>query len=150
MRSIKFNTEQEALTVCQRVFNAANTDGKFAQGTTAYAIPEKVEYFEVPILEGFENYFTNEELSGAEMFAEEKQARPVIDEFKQKLKDEGLTITQIDTLILTTLLPVVVGLLCGAIRVARNRANGINTTTLFTAARKTWLLNRLDAEIAKL
>jgi hypothetical protein len=150
MRFIKFNTLEEAQAVADRIFTDANADGRFAQGTTAYAIPEHVEYFTIPILEGFDEYFTNEELSGAEAFKEEKVARPIIDDLKQALKNSGLTVAQIDTLMLTTLLPVSVGLLVGAIRVARNRANAINTTTLYTAARKSWLLARMDEEIAKL
>jgi hypothetical protein len=150
MRSIKFSTLEEAQAVADRIFTDANADGRFAQGTMAYAIPEHEEYFTVPILEGFDEYFTNEELSGEEAFKEEKVARPIIDDLKQALKNSGLTVAQIDTLMLTTLLPVSVGLLVGAIRVARNRANAINTTTLYTAARKTWLLARMDEEIAKL
>jgi hypothetical protein len=150
MRYIKFSTLSEAQAVADRIFTDANADGRFAPGTTAYAIPEKEEYFTVPILEGFDEYFTNEELSGAEAFKEEKVARPIIDDLKQALKNSGLTVAQIDTLMLTTLLPVSVGLLVGAIRVARNRANSINTTALYTAQRKAWLLARMDEEIAKL
>lgn len=149
MRYIRVNTENEALVICQRVFNAANADGKFAPGTTAYAIPEKIEYYTVPILEGFDSYFTNSELSGAEMFAEEKQGRLVYDDLKLQLKQQNLTTTQMLTLS-DYIINVIVYMLAGDLRVARLKANNLALTALYTQARKTYLLNQLDAAILKL
>jgi len=149
MRYIKFNTSQEAQDVCERVFNAASLDGKFVSGTTAYAIPENVEYFTVPVLDGFDSYFTQGELNGIEQFKEEKQGRLVIDDLLAAMKSQGLTAANMDTL-LTTLQGVVVMLLAGHLRAARSRANTVATTAIYTAARKTWLLARIDTEIALL
>ena len=146
MQFIKFNTIEEAQAVVDRVFTNANADGKFPQGTTAYAIPEHEEYFTVPVLDGFDSYFTNQELSGVEAFKEEKQGRLVIDDTLAKLKTEGLTVANMDT-ILVLLQAVVIMCLAGHLRAAKVRANAINTTALYTAARKTWLLNRLQTEI---
>jgi len=149
MRFIKFNTQAEAQVVCDRVFTSANNDGKFVPGTTAYAIPDHEEYFTVPVLDGFDSYFTQSELNGIEQFKEEKQGRLVIDDLLYQMKLQGLTAANMDTL-LTTLQGVVVMLLAGHLRAARSRANTINTTTLYTSARKTWLLARIDTEIALL
>jgi hypothetical protein len=68
MRSIKFNTLEEAQAVADRIFTDANADGRFAQGTTAYAIPvqnEETGFWEIPILEGYEDLFTPEEIENA-------------------------------------------------------------------------------------
>lgn len=149
MRYIKTQTQAEAQAIQDRVFAAANLDGKFATGTTAYAIPANESYFTLPILEGFEPYFTAIELSGAEQFAEHSTSRTVIDDLLLRLKASALTMTEMDTL-LTKIEGVLIFLLSGHLRVARFRANALATDVLYTAARKTWLLNRLDAEIAKL
>ncbi len=45
---------------------------------------------------------------------------------------------------------VITYLIAGDLRVARLKANNLNTTTLYTAARKNWLLARIDTEIALL
>jgi len=131
MRFIKFNTELEAQAVSQRVFNAANADGKFAPGTTAYATPEHEEYFTIPVLDGFDSYFTNQELSGVEAFKEEKQGRLVIDDTLAKLKTEGLTVANMDT-ILVLLQAVVIMCLAGHLRAAKVRANAINNYLIHT------------------
>jgi len=149
MRSIKFNTLSEAQAVADRVFIDANADGKFAQGTTAYAIPEHEEYFVIPVLEGFDSYFTNQELSGIEAFAEWKQGKLVYDDLKYQLKQQGLTTAQMLTLS-EYLLNVIVFLNAGDLHVARLKANNLNTTTLYTSARKTYLVNRIQTEIDKL
>ena len=149
MQHIKTQTQAEAQVIANRVFNAAKADGKFAAGTTAYAIPENVSYFTIPILEGFESYFTAIELSGAEQFAEYSTSRNIIDDLLLQLKNQSVTTTQMDTL-LTKLQGVLIFLLSGHIRVARFRANALTTDTLYTSARKTWLLNRMDLEIVKL
>lgn len=149
MRYIKFNTQAEAQAVCERVFTAANADGKFAQGTTAYATPEQEEYFTVPVLDGFDTYFTNQELSGIEAFKEEKQGRLVYDDLKYQLKQQSLTTVQMLTLS-DYIINVIVYMLAGDLRTARLKASNLTTTALYTAARKTYLLAQLDAAIAKL
>lgn len=149
MRYIKFNSSQEAQDVCNRVFNAASLDGKFAQGTTAYAIPENIEYFTVPVLEGFDSYFTQAELNGIEQFKEEKQGRLVVDDLLQQLKNANLSTADTATL-LNYVLAVVVLCLAGSLRAAMVLANNLATTALYTAARKTWLVNRIQTEIDKL
>jgi len=148
MRYIKFKTQAEAQLVCDRVFISANSDNKFAQGTTAYAIPENVEYFTVPVLDGFDSYFTQAELNGIEQFKEEKQGRLVVDDLLQLFKD-NLTVNDTAT-ILNYLLSVVVICLAGNLRAAKVIANNLATTAVYTAARKTWLVNRIQTEIDKL
>jgi len=149
MRTIKFNTQEEAQAICERVFADANNDGKFAQGTTAYAIPEHEEYFTVPVLDGFDNYFTQGELNGIEQFKEEKQGRLVYDDLRYQLKQQALTTAQMLTLG-DYIINVITYLIAGDLRVARLKANNLNTTTLYTSARKNWLLARIDTEIALL
>lgn len=149
MRYIKFNTLQEAQAVCSRVFTNANADGKFAPGTTAYAIPEQEEYFTVPVLDGFDSYFTATELGGIEQFKEEKQGRLVYDSLRAELKLQALTTAQMLTLS-DYIINVIVYLLAGDLRVAKLRASNLNTSALYTSARKTWLLNRIQIEIDKL
>ncbi len=150
MRYIKFNTIEEAQAVADRVFAAAYADGKFVIGTTAYAIPEQEEYFTIPVLEGFDQYFTNQELSGADAFKEEKQGRLVIDDMIYQLRNvQALTVAQRVTL-LTYLRDVQIQLIVGELRVAREIANGLATTALYTNARKTWVVARIDTEIALL
>ncbi len=149
MRYIKFTTSQEAQSVCDRVFNDANNDGLFAPGTTGYAIPEKEEYFTVPVLDGFDSYFTQAELNGLEQFKEEKQGRLVVDDLLQQLKTANLSSADTATL-LNYVLAVVVLCLAGSLRAARVLANNLATTALYTNARKTWLVNRIQTEIDKL
>lgn len=149
MRFIKTNTLEEANAICQRVFLAAALEGKFAPGTTAYAAPEHEEYFTVPVLDGFDKYFTNQELSGIEAFKEEKQGRTIYDDLRYTLKQQNLTTAQMLTLS-DYIINVIVYIIAGDLRVARLKANNLNTTSLYTTARKTWLLNRIDEEIAKL
>lgn len=149
MRFIKFNTELEAQAVADRVFTDANADGKFAPGTTAYATPEHEEYFTIPVLDGFDSYFTNQELSGIEAFKEEKQGRLVYDDLRYQLKQQNLTTAQMLTLG-DYIINVITYLIAGDLRVARLKANNLNTTTLYTTARKNWLLARIDTEIALL
>jgi hypothetical protein len=149
MRYIKFNTSQEAQAVCNRVFNAASLDGKFAQGTTAYAIPENVDYFTVPVLEGFDSYFTQSELNGIEQFKEEKQGRLVVDDLLNILKDQALSVNDSATL-LNYVIPVIVICLSGNLRAAKVISNNLATTALYTAARKTWLVDRIQKEINKI
>lgn len=150
MRFIKLNTEQEALTVCQRVFVDADADGRFVQGTTAYAIPKKIEYYEVPVLDGFDEYFTNQELSGIEQFKEEKQGRKVIDDMIFELRtNQAMTVADRGTLLMY-LRDVQIQLLSGELRVARAIANNLATTATYTAGRKSWLVARIDVEIALL
>jgi hypothetical protein len=149
MRYIKFTTQQEAQDVADRIFNDANADGKFASGTTAYAIPEHEEYFTVPVLHGFDSYFTQAELNGIEQFKEEKQGRTIIDDLLQALKNEAMSVNNTATL-LNYVIPVIVICLSGNLRAARVLANNLNTTALYTAQRKTWLVNRIQQEIDKL
>lgn len=65
MRAIKFDTLDEANEVEQRVFQAAMAAGEFGPGTLRYV---EVEYEEqtglwfVPIIEGYEEFFTSFEL----------------------------------------------------------------------------------------
>lgn len=149
MRFIKFNTKADAQAVCDRVFAAANNDGKFAQGTTSYATPQQEDYFTVPVLDGFDAYFTNQELSGVEAFAELKQGRLVYDDLRYQLKQQALTTAQMLTLG-DYIINVITYLIAGDLRAARLKANNLATTTLYTAARKSWLLARIDTEIALL
>ena len=145
MRSIKFNTNQEALTVSERVFTDANADGKFAPGTTAYATPEKEEYFTIPVLEGFESYFTNVELSCAEMFKEEKQGRLVIDDLigTQNISDEDMAILLENNQAL--FVAILIGRL-GAAKIIINKS--VIEPKLISHT--DWLLTRLQTEIDKL
>jgi hypothetical protein len=149
MRYIKFTTSQQAQDVCDRIFNDANADGMFAPGTTAYAIPEHEEYFTVPVLDGFDSYFTQAELNGIEQFKEEKQGRTIIDDLLQALKDQVLSVNDTATL-LNYVIPVIVICLSGNLRAARVIANNLGTTATYTAQRKTWLVNRIQQEIDKL
>jgi len=67
MESIRFKTFEEAEAICQRVFENASQEGLFVGGTNRYAEPNKLEYWEVPVLPGFMKFFTNEELKISEI-----------------------------------------------------------------------------------
>jgi hypothetical protein len=62
MRSIKFHTVEEEQAAAQRIFDQASQEGLFVSGTTAYAIPEKEEFWIIPVVEGFERFFTKDEI----------------------------------------------------------------------------------------
>ena len=67
MQFIKFITLEGAQRAAQRIFDEAIKEGLFVSGTNSYAIPEKYEYWEIPVLPGFEKFFTNEELRISEI-----------------------------------------------------------------------------------
>jgi hypothetical protein len=73
----------------------------------------------------------------------------VLDDFFVALKSQGLTTNQKLTLF-NTLYGVVTLCLAGELRAAKAGAETINNTTLYTAARQTWLVNRIQEEIDKL
>lgn len=66
MHYIKFSTREEAERVAKRVFEEAEKLGLFSSGTTAYAIPTKTEFWEIPILPGFESLFLESEFKKSE------------------------------------------------------------------------------------
>jgi len=88
-------------------------------------------------------------LKPSSSYNEKRYCSTIIDDLLLQLKNQSVTTTQMDTL-LTKLQGVLIFLLSGHIRVARFRANALTTDTLYTSARKTWLLNRMDLEIVKL
>lgn len=58
---LKFNSKEEAQAASSRVFQEAEKLGLFSSGTTSYAEPLKKEFWEVPVLPGFESFFTEQE-----------------------------------------------------------------------------------------
>jgi hypothetical protein len=75
-----------------------------------------------------------------------RNGNTIIDDFFVMLKKQNLTTNQKLTLF-NTLHGVVTLCLAGELRAAKASAEAINTTTLYTTARKTWLINRIEESI---
>jgi hypothetical protein len=75
MRFLKVNTEAEANTLNGRVTQSCLEAGVWSNGTNNYCNPEHQEFWLVPVLEGYEQFFTPAELAG-------------IDEDEQQLADD--------------------------------------------------------------
>lgn len=71
------------------------------------------------------------------------------DAFKKEVEDGNLTVTQATTLFTVTR-DTFLALQCGWLRESRMIANNTATTAIFTAGRKNFLLNQIDAAIARL
>jgi hypothetical protein len=142
MQSIKFRSLEEAQAAAQRVFDQASQEGLFVSGTTAYAIPEKEEFWTIPVLPGFERFFTPEELSGSERIGRMGSGLQIIDDLMVYL-DSELSVE--DTAIfLNRISSVIVMLQVGNLPAARTRAETITTTSVYSQTRKTWLIGRIQ------
>jgi hypothetical protein len=146
MRSIKFASQEEALAVCERVFESASLSGAFVVGTSAYAIPEKEELWTVPVLAGFERFFSAEELGLADIFSDEKKGRVIIDRLIARLKEEAMTVSDSSTY-LNKLATVLVMLQAGNLPAAQDRTIGLSLTQVYTAQRRDWLVQEIENQI---
>jgi hypothetical protein len=78
MPSIKFHTQQEALALNERITNDCLRTGIWQGGTDNYCIPtleESTNLWVVPILEGYEQFFTTAEL---ELANEQSELQPLL------------------------------------------------------------------------
>lgn len=80
---------------------------------------------------------------------QKRYGHKITDDFFVNLKQANLTDVQKVTLF-NTLHGVITLCLAGELRAAKSLANSTATTTLYTTARKTWILNRIQTEIDKL
>ncbi len=92
---------------------------------------------------------TAQEIGRFEVQKERKGGHGVIEDLIIAIKGQNLTAAEITTL-LNTITLVLIMLLSGHLQGARVAANNTSTTALFTNARKTWLVDRIDEEIAKM
>jgi len=142
MQSIKFHTLESAQSACDRVFEQASQEGLFVSGTTAYAIPEKEEYWTVPVLQGFERFFTAEELGNGDILTAERKGKQVIDAIMKQIETEGMNVADA-SIYLNRLASVIVMLQAGNLAAAQRRAEEVTTTVVYSQSRKNWLINRI-------
>lgn len=63
MKTISFNTFEEAISVADRVKSDALQAGVIPGELIGYVVPVKTEYWSIPVIEGFERFFTPEEFT---------------------------------------------------------------------------------------
>lgn len=61
MKTISFNTFEEAKSVCDRVKSDAHQSGLISNELIGYVMPVKTEFWSIPLIPGFEAFFTPEE-----------------------------------------------------------------------------------------
>lgn len=143
MQSIKFTTQESAQLACDRVYQQASEEGLFVSGTTAYAIPEKEEYWTVPVLTGFERFFTAEELGNGDILTAERKGRQVIDAIMHHIELEGMNVAD-TSVYLNRLASVIVMLQAGNLPAAKRRAEEVTTTVVYSQSRKDWLMGKIN------
>lgn len=143
MQSIKFQTLESAQAACERIFQEAVQEGLFVSGTTAYAIPEKEEYWTVPVLPGFERFFTPEELEQGEVLSGERKGRQVIDAIMSHIDLEGMNVAD-TSVYLNRLASVIVMLQAGNLPAAKRRSEEVTTTVVYSQSRKDWLIGKIN------
>ena len=146
MQSIKFQTLESAQSACDRVFEQASQEGLFVSGTTAYAIPEKEEYWTVPVLQGFERFFTSEELGNGDILTAERKGRQVIDAIMKQIETEGMNVADA-SVYLNRLASVIVMLQAGNLAAAHRRAEEVTTTVVYSQLRKNWLISLISEHL---
>jgi hypothetical protein len=146
MQSIKFPSLESAQSACDRVFEQASQEGLFVSGTTAYAIPEKEEYWTVPVLQGFERFFTSEELGNGDILTAERKGRQVIDAIMKQIETEGMNVADA-SVYLNRLASVIVMLQAGNLAAAQRRAEEVNTTVVYSQSRKNWLISLISEHL---
>lgn len=146
MQSIKFQSLESAQATCKRIFEQASQEGLFVVGTKSYAIPEKEEYWTVPVLPGFERFFTSEELNSGDILTAERKGRQVIDAIMQHIESEGMTVAD-TSVYFNRLASVIVMLQAGNLPAAQRRAEEVTTTVVYSQARKNWLISKISESI---
>jgi hypothetical protein len=86
-------------------------------------------------------------LQEADSYTEQVAGKVIVNDVLRELK--ALTVVQAGQ-IFNTITPVMITLLAGNLRAARQIASTIATTTVYTTARRTWLVNTIQSEINKL
>lgn len=145
MQSIKFQTFESAQSACDRVYEQASQEGLFVSGTTAYAIPEREEFWTVPVLQGFERFFTPEELEGSERISSMALGIQIINDLMTYL-DAELSVDDC-AIFLNRITSVLVMLQVGNLPAARTRAETITTTQVYSLPRKQWIIDRISQGI---
>jgi hypothetical protein len=160
MKYIYCNTLEEAQILNTRVTQECITAGAFVSGTNNYCNPEQDPSgsWKVPILQGYEQFFKSYEIEYADMAEISAQLRTILKEegFGRRLRSEiieGIKVAAMsnaDRLTLFTKIKSGMDTLdYGDIQVSRAVFNSITTDTLFTAARKNWILNKIDTYISE-
>lgn len=142
MLSIKFKSFEVAQTVSNRVFKTASEEGLLSPDVSAYAIPQLEEFWTVPVLPGFERFFTPEELEGSERISRVGLGLKIVDDLMTYL-DAELNIED-TSIFLNRISSVIVMLQVGNLPAARTRAETITTTQVYSAARKAWLIDKIN------
>jgi hypothetical protein len=145
MRSLKFDTFEQAKSVCERLKADALQTGLISKESIDYVIPIKTEFWTVPILEGFERFLAPEELKEIEKTSQGEVGLKIIDEIIEYL-DSELDIED-SSIFLNRIISVLVMLQIGNLPAARTRAETITTTQVYSAERKAWLISRISQEI---
>jgi hypothetical protein len=98
-------------------------------------------------LPDYQNFITTHNLQPSGYYNEQRGGKLIVNDILEQLK--ALTDAEKGQ-IFNTITPVLITLLAGNLRAAKYIADNIPTTTVYTAQRKTWLVNRIQTEIHKL
>jgi hypothetical protein len=82
-------------------------------------------------------------------FIREKIGKQIVIDLYDTLESQGLS-NAVESSIISTVLPVLVALGFGWIKGARVTCNNLPTTADFTAARKTFILNKIDVALVNI
>jgi hypothetical protein len=98
-------------------------------------------------LPDYQNFITTYNLQPSGYYNEQRGGKLIVNDILEQLK--ALTDAEKGQ-IFNTITPVLITLLAGNLRAAKYIAQNINTTTVYTNQRKTWLVNRIQQEIDKI
>jgi hypothetical protein len=157
MKGIYCETLEEAQMLNSRLTQDCISASIWPSGTTNYCNPEQdpeTGKWLVPILEGYEQFFTSYELEYADMAELSTQLKAVLKdqffgirlrgEIIEAIKDQAMTNGDRLTL-LNKIKDGMNSLDYGDMSVSRAVFNNIATDTLYTTARKNWILNKIDS-----
>jgi hypothetical protein len=162
MKNIYCNTLEEASLLNERVTEECLSAGIWQGGTSNYCNPyqdTESGKWVVPILDGYEQFFKSYEIEYADMAQISAQLRTILKDegFGRRLRSEIIeavkdaNMTNADRLTLFNKVKNGMDTLdYGDMQVSRLVFNSIATDTLYTAARKNWILGKIDAYLADL
>lgn len=160
MKNIYCNTFEEASLLNERVTAECLAAGIWQGGTSNYCNPYQDPVsgkWVVPILDGYEQFFKSYEIEYADMaqisallrtiLKDEGFGRRLRAEIIEAVKDQNMS--NADRLTLFNKIKTGMDTLdYGDMQVSRAVFNSITTDTLFTTARKNWILGKIDTYLA--
>jgi len=148
MRYIKLTTEADAIALNERVTKDCLAEGIWQNGTNNYCDPEHTEFWLVPVLDGYEQFFTKEELSGLDsdqQLLQEQIAKGKIIIESYLLDNKKLDITSAESLDQLSKFATIKTLLeVGAITLAQSLLSQTPPDKIFTQERKDKYLSMLS------